>query len=86
LSLIGNLAHHIKDFRNSSFLKDSGTHNLIEIMSNFEGIRFNTLACITILKCTAGGNVDLLDSFVAAGVIEKIVELLDKHKSLFHSI
>lgn len=37
LSIVGNLAMHVKEFHNSEFLKEIGTHNLIEIMELMSG-------------------------------------------------
>ena len=55
-------------------------------MSNLEGVRFTKLACTAIRKCTAGGSRDLMDAFVAAGLIEAVVHTINKLSGSFNGI
>lgn len=56
---------------------EAATYNLIFIMSKMNDINFQLKATIAIRKATHCRVRELLDAFVAAGLIESIVKIIN---------
>ena len=76
--IVGSMCQYLKKFQKSRFMIESGTTNLILIMASknmkYE-YRLKALTCIR--KATSCKVTELLDSFVANGLIESLVEILN---------
>ena len=56
---------------------ESGTYNLVYIMTRMGDLNFQLKALIAIRKATSCRTIELLDTFVADGLIETLVTILD---------
>lgn len=56
---------------------ESGTYNLVYIMTRMNDEQFQLKALIAIRKATSCRTIELLDTFVADGLIENLVSILD---------
>ena len=77
ISIIGAMCFHLKKFQKSKFMIESGTYNLVYIMTKMGDHKFQLKALIAIRKATSCRTIELLDTFVADGLIETLVSILD---------
>ena len=77
ISIIGSMCFHLKKFQKSKFMIESGTYNLVYIMTRMGDRTFQLKALIAIRKATSCRTIELLDTFVADGLIETLVAILD---------
>ena len=56
---------------------ETGTFNLIYIMTKMSNVKFRLIAMIAIRKATSCRVIELLDAFVANGTLEALIEILD---------
>lgn len=56
---------------------ETGTYNLIIILKTKEDSKFQQETCNAIRKATSSREIELLDSFVANGLIEAVTKILD---------
>ena len=77
ISLIGNMCLNLRKLQKQKYLIESGTYNLIYILKHLSNLKFQMQAAIAIRKATACRVVELLDSFVANGLINVVVDRLN---------
>ena len=78
ISLIGNMCLHMTKLQKSKYMIETGTYNLIYIMTKMNDLNFTLQAVKAIRKATQSKFSDLLDSFVKGGLIEAIVDILNQ--------
>lgn len=76
--LIGTMCQHLRKFQKSRYMIETGTYNLIFIMTKLNDLRFTLKAMEAIRKATSCRVIELLDSFVANNTIEALVEILER--------
>ena len=76
ISLVGNMCYHLRSFQRSKYMIESGTHNLRYIMTQMNNLEFQKRATIAIRKATSCRVLQLLDAFVADGIIEALHKIL----------
>ena len=76
ISIIGNMAFHLRRFQQSKYMIEDGTHNLIHVLTKLSEPKFKMKAAIAIRKATHCRLEELLDAFIAGGLIESIVKLV----------
>jgi hypothetical protein len=80
ISTIGNMAYFLKKFQRSKYMKESATFNLIYLMAEMkneeDGLHLVMKSSEAIRKATFCRDYELLDAFVAAGLIEAIAKIL----------
>ena len=86
LNIIGTMCQHLRKFQKSRYMIETGTYNLIYIMTrmgHFEDerttendIKFVLKSMEAIRKATSCRVIELLDSFVANNTIEHCVQIL----------
>mmetsp|Transcript_29513 Transcript_29513/g.44870 ORF Transcript_29513/g.44870 Transcript_29513/m.44870 type:complete len:177 (+) Transcript_29513:792-1322(+) len=77
ISIIGEMCFHLRKFQKSKYMVETGTHNLIFIMTKMSDLNFQVRATVAIRKATSCRVIELLDAFVANGTIEALVGILD---------
>lgn len=77
ISLIGDMCLHLNKLQKQRYVIDTGTYNLIHIMTKMSQLKFRLEATIAIRKATRCRQMELLDAFVANGLIESVVAILD---------
>lgn len=80
ISIIGSLSFYNRRFQKTKYMIEMGTYNLIYIMTKMKDLRFQLQAAIAIRKATSSRVTELLDSFVSNGLIERVVETLNKYE------
>ena len=58
---------------------ETGTYNLIYIMTKMDDVKFQLQAMEAIRKATSCRVIELLDAFVANNTIEALIGILDSH-------
>jgi len=58
---------------------ETGTYNLIYIMTKMDDVKFQLKAMEAIRKATSCRVIELLDAFVANNTIEALIGILDSH-------
>ena len=83
VALIGNMSFHLRKFQKSKCMIESGTYKLIYLMTSITdtsgatNLEFQHRALVAIRRATSCRVLVLLDAFVAEGLIDEIVKVLD---------
>jgi hypothetical protein len=77
IAIIGSMCYHLKKFQKSKYMVESGTYNLVFIITRMNDLVFQKKALIAIRKATSCRTIELLDTFVADGLIETLIGILD---------
>ena len=77
----------MRKLQRQKYVIETGTYNLIHIIDKIPTTQFTLVSIVAIRKATQFREWALLDSFVANGLIDEVVKVLEKFgAALFHEI